>query len=102
MLTRPSSLSPHPLNSYEVLNSFLMQQPMDLYAAPLSRRVLLSCAFAACLWMHLSYFFWSVCAAFVLLRGDRVEGWVPPFDRPFAATDPVGAAFGDEAVAVLI
>ena len=66
-----------------------MHQPRDIARLPLPHRALLACTFAACLYLHLSYFFWSMCALYVIARGDSVESWVPPFNRPFAACSSV-------------
>lgn len=68
-----------------------MHQPRDIAHLPLPHRALLACTFAACLYLHLSYFFWSMCALYVVTRGDTVESWVPPFNRPFAACSSVRA-----------
>ena len=66
-----------------------MNQPRDISTLPLlPHRTVLSCAFAACLYFHLSYFFWCIAGLFIIVRGDEVEDWVPPFNYPFAATDP--------------
>ena len=68
-----------------------MQLPRDISHLPvLPHRFLLSAVFATCLYLHLSYFFWTMCIVFHVIRGDVIRDWVPPFDRPFLADSPVG------------
>lgn len=72
----------------QFINAFLMSQPRDVDSLPLIRRVFLSVLFATCLWLHLSYFFWAMCIAHVVLLGDTPLAWPAPFNQPFAASSP--------------
>ncbi|GAX78664.1 hypothetical protein CEUSTIGMA_g6102.t1 [Chlamydomonas eustigma] len=73
----------------EALSSYLMHQPLQLDSLGLRDRIFFSCTFAACLYLHLSYFFWSICALGLIARGDEVSYWMPPFNHPYAASSPV-------------
>ncbi|KAG2422083.1 hypothetical protein HXX76_016290 [Chlamydomonas incerta] len=64
-----------------------------ILAAPYPQQVLLSCCFAAALYCHLSYFFFSMemlwLAGFALAAGVRLPRWQPLFDSPQRSTSPV-------------
>ncbi|GFR51607.1 hypothetical protein Agub_g14031 [Astrephomene gubernaculifera] len=81
-------------NACEAANAYLMHRPAeDVLAAPLLVQAWLSCCFAAALYFHLSYFFYSMellwLAGFALAGGLRAERWEPLFRSPHLSESPV-------------
>ncbi|GIL80313.1 hypothetical protein Vretimale_12061 [Volvox reticuliferus] len=81
-------------NACEAINAFLMhRRSEDILEAPLPVQVWLSACFATTLYLHLSYFFYSMemlwLIGFALGYGCQVGRWGPLFNSPTQSTSPV-------------